>query len=654
VIIPAPVPVGEWVVEGVGVTDANGCYAPIDAMYTIVVNEIPELTEVAIEITSDGSVWDAVPGDLMSGYEICLNMMEGYALNIASLASTVDLGDGYNGFYHATTPAGFFDYWDARGVNELATPGTWQAWMWMIINGDEPIFYIFNDGGTFMLVDGLQHDFAGTDTYLAIPGDYPLGDYTFDGAVVSAAGCASEDITVAITFKGFPYITAQPMSQDVVFGGTAVFTVEADNATGYQWFGPDGEILGAMDATFTIEGVVAEDAGEYYVMVYGDCGEVMSDVAVLGVLPWEQCIDLLAAVNGVSTYLDLIVNDVATVFAPVNLNAAEFYAPSMVYVPGGNSFAWDESKGAKVSLIDGYPTQICVEGYPTLGFDLAMPAGWSLMPVWAYDVVNAADVFEPMGGNLIAVFSIDYSGIYWPAYNIYTLEYLVPGSAYLVALAAPGAADFDVPPADAMAASYVPYPRNLTSWNDVAMTAVQHNIAITSSALASLEVGDVIGAFNQYGATLGMVEVTDLKQNIALRTYAGNDGDVMTFKVYRNGEVIDVAATFDTNLPDANVFVNQGMSAITSFKAGTTSVGDLAFDLYVNVYPNPATEFVNIETNFEIKNLKVVNYVGQIVFDRDLDQMNFQINTSNFGPGMYFVQIESTEGTVVTKRLSVN
>ncbi|OYT12928.1 MAG: hypothetical protein B6I19_07765, partial [Bacteroidetes bacterium 4572_114] len=311
-------------------------------------------------------------------------------------------------------------------------------------------------------------------------------------------------------------------------------------------------------------------------------------------------------------------------------------------------------------------TAIEVEGWPTLGFDLPMTAGWSLMPVWSYDVIYSADLFADLisEGKLIAVFSVDYSGMIWPAYGINTLEFIVPGAAYLVALTEGATLSFDVDPADAMAASFVPYPANVTSWNDVTMTGDQHNIAITASALSGLQVGDVIGAFNQYGAIAGMVEVTNLKQNTAIRVYGDNfatqktdgfiSGDVMTFKVYRDGEIIDVAATFDANMPNTNVFTKEGLSAITELKAGVTSITDPTTNMSVNLYPNPATDLVNIQTNFEISNLKVVNYVGQVVFDRDTDQMTYQINTGNFGSGMYFVQIESADGTVITKRLTVN
>jgi hypothetical protein len=96
------------------------------------------------------------------------------------------------------------------------------------------------------------------------------------------------------------------------------------------------------------------------------------------------------------------------------------------------------------------------------------------------------------------------------------------------------------------------------------------------------------------------------------------------------------------------------LSAIIDLKVAPSSINEHSADLNVNLYPNPAKDFVNIETNFEIRNLKVVNYVGQVVFDRNIDQISYQINTANFGPGMYFVQIQTNDGVVITKRLTVN
>ncbi|HRW96797.1 MAG TPA: T9SS type A sorting domain-containing protein, partial [Bacteroidales bacterium] len=428
---------------------------------------------------------------------------------------------------------------------------------------------------------------------------------------------------------------------------------------------PDGLIEGAVDPALVLTGVTLEDEGDYFVEVSNECGTITSESATLTVNPWTQVIDFNGQVNGMSTYLELIENDIATIFNPImdTLLSIEFMQPSKVYVPGAVSFDWNEAKGAKTAIKAGlWPTSITVTGYPTLGTEVSLPAGWSLIPVWSQGVVLTADVFGPLGGNLIAAFSIDYSGIYWPAYNIYSLEYLVPGSAYLVALAAPGTIDFNVPLVKSATPGYVSLPINTTTWKSVQMSGLQHNIAITAEALAQLKVGDIIGAFNQNGAIAGMVEINSITENTAIRLYGDdsgvvngiNEGDVLTFKLYRNGETIDLTATFDPEMPNANIFARNGLSSVVTLKAGVTSINDYANELTVNLYPNPAKEFVNIETNFEISNLKVVNYVGQVVFDQNLEQSNYLINTSSFGPGMYFVQIQTINGVVITKRLTVN
>ncbi len=659
-----PAEAGEYGVEYY--SDANGCTNSAKAM--ILVNEVPEVIcpvyEPIIAISDD------FPKDIeLAGATPEDGVYSGDGVGDGVLTAH-DYGN-YDITYTYTSPNGCTNFCvftiivsgclDAEILNWPTTPDNICTGVGLSI--DFTAVEILNaESFEYIVTEGAGY--WGNGVFFLNP------DFVGMVNIQMNAHYATEpcnDAMEMIEFEVYPLteITLQPASAEVLYGGPAVFTVEADNATGYQWFGPAGKIVGAKDGTFTIEGVVRADAGDYYVVVGGECKEVTSSTALLSVQPWEQCIDLLGAVNGASTYLDLLDDNVATVFAPLSLNAVEFYAPGMVYLPGGATFPWNEAQGAKVSLLkDGYSDQLCVAGYPTLGSVVDVPAGWSLLPVWSPDVVLAADVFEPFGDNLIAVFSIDYSGIYWPVYNIYTLETLVPGSAYLIALGVPGQADFDVPPIDGMTPSFVAHPANPTAWNDVTMTGTQHNIAITKTALEGLQVGDVICAFNQYGANAGMVEVTSLKQNIAIRVYGDNfatqetegfiDGDVMTFKVYRDGEIIEVVATFDANLPNTNVFENEGMSAITAFKAGVTSINDLTFGLSANLYPNPATQFLNIETNFEFRNLKVVNFVGQVVFDRKTDHMTYQINTSNFGSGMYFVQIESADGTVITKRLTVN
>ena len=496
------------------------------------------------------------------------------------------------------------------------------------------------------------------------PTEYEPGVYDF--TFTEEGPCNTAECTFTITVLAAPVIVEQPSDISVLYGMNAEFSIVAEYVDAYQWFGPNGLIAGAEGASLLLEAVTLADQGEYYVQVTNECGVISSEVVTLTVNPWTQVIDLGGPVNGASTYLSLVEDDLATIFDPVmdDLQYVEFYQPNKVFVPGSLSFPFTEERGAKVGLKSGYPTSVTVTGYPTLGSIVNLPAGWSIMPVWSQGVVLAEDVFGPLGANLIMAVSIDYSGVYWPAYNIKTLEHLVPGNAYLVALGVAGTIDFDVPLLKATAPGYNSLPANKTSWNTVEMTGVQHIIAVTKDALAQLKIGDVLGAFNQNGMIAGMYEITERSSNIAIRIYGNEftannvngfaEGDFLTFKVYRNGEIIDVTSIFDQNLPNTCFFTENGMSAIVGFKAEATSVNEFNADLVANLYPNPAKDFVTIETNFDIRNLKVVNYVGQVVLDRNIDQKGYQINTSTFGPGIYFVQIQTPDGVVITKRLTVN
>ncbi len=73
------------------------------------------------------------------------------------------------------------------------------------------------------------------------------------------------------------------------------------------------------------------------------------------------------------------------------------------------------------------------------------------------------------------------------------------------------------------------------------MTGNLHAISISTDVLATLNKGDVIGAFNQNGKIGGMVEVTGFEENLLLRVFADDiitpeldgfaEGDQISFKV---------------------------------------------------------------------------------------------------------------------------
>lgn len=65
----------------------------------------------------------------------------------------------------------------------------------------------------------------------------------------------------------------------------------------------------------------------------------------------------------------------------------------------------------------------------------------------------------------------------------------------------------------------------------------------------------------------------------------------------------------------------------------------------VMVYPNPAAEFVRVQANHNIREIKIFNSTGQLVISKMVGDKSININTSGLTPGMYHLQIESEAGT---------
>ena len=81
----------------------------------------------------------------------------------------------------------------------------------------------------------------------------------------------------------------------------------------------------------------------------------------------------------------------------------------------------------------------------------------------------------------------------------------------------------------------------------------------------------------------------------------------------------------------------------------TLSVDDISLDENtVKLYPNPATDVVNIKSNQIIKNVAVFNVNGQKVLDIANQS---QINISNLPTGMYFLNINTNQSNQTIKIL---
>jgi hypothetical protein len=70
----------------------------------------------------------------------------------------------------------------------------------------------------------------------------------------------------------------------------------------------------------------------------------------------------------------------------------------------------------------------------------------------------------------------------------------------------------------------------------------------------------------------------------------------------------------------------------------------------IMVYPNPATEIVNIKSDFTITGVDVLNFIGQTVYiSSNVDAKTARLNVTTFKAGVYFVKVSTTEGIRTVK-----
>jgi hypothetical protein len=77
-----------------------------------------------------------------------------------------------------------------------------------------------------------------------------------------------------------------------------------------------------------------------------------------------------------------------------------------------------------------------------------------------------------------------------------------------------------------------------------------------------------------------------------------------------------------------------------------------ANDFYGQVYPNPATDFVNVKfdaVTYHNARVEMINSNGQMVYTAPLMDANSRIQLTNFSGGVYYVKIIADEGSMVEK-----
>lgn len=135
-------------------------------------------------------------------------------------------------------------------------------------------------------------------------------------------------------------------------------------------------------------------------------------------------------------------------------------------------------------------------------------------------------------------------------------------------------------------------------------------------------------------------------QSIDLDT--GGHGNIL-FKIKTNGNLLDTDEVgveaniyFDYNFP---ILTNE---ALTSF----TTLGVDGYDLsQIAVYPNPASDIVNIQSTSTINSITIYDVQGRKIQATKVNSQTTEVNIAGLNSGIYFFSIETDNGRSMKKVL---
>ena len=188
------------------------------------------------------------------------------------------------------------------------------------------------------------------------------------------------------------------------------------------------------------------------------------------------------------------------------------------------------------------------------------------------------------------------------------------------------------------------------------------NIIIGNKALAPVNSSDANIYLNSNNITLQsdgtlaglQFDLTGIeKLNFALEGYQFASNVV-------NGKLIGVIFSLDNTPLPAGEITLFTFNETSGLKWGQVIGGNVnAANVQINkfqggefqlaVFPNPAKEVLNVQSNETINFIRLSNQIGQMVEESVIDASNYTINTSNMSKGIYILEVHTQNNVSVQK-----
>ena len=72
----------------------------------------------------------------------------------------------------------------------------------------------------------------------------------------------------------------------------------------------------------------------------------------------------------------------------------------------------------------------------------------------------------------------------------------------------------------------------------------------------------------------------------------------------------------------------------------------------IQIFPNPTSDKLNIHLDLIMNKVTVYSVTGQLIENININTTNYQLDVSEYDPGIYMIQIETEKGRII-KSISV-
>ncbi len=114
-----------------------------------------------------------------------------------------------------------------------------------------------------------------------------------------------------------------------------------------------------------------------------------------------------------------------------------------------------------------------------------------------------------------------------------------------------------------------------------------------------------------------------------------------------------IYAENDNNKTESHPRIGAADPHLFSYSGGSAGTNDLVDSNFVNLYPNPSSTLVNLQTTLVSGTVSIFNTSGQQVYVNAFNEATSTINLSGFTSGVYIVKVTG-ENRSITKKLVVD